>query len=71
MNPCPFCGSYDIRHHASSGLGLGRRFKCRGCHAEGPPARVDIRGATAQETDQLRAEEAARLWNGRAHALVG
>ena len=67
MKPCPFCGGRDIRHHASPGL--GRRFKCRSCHAEGPPARLDIRGATTQETDRLRMEAAAELWNGRTHAL--
>ncbi len=69
MKPCPFCGETDIKHHAS--VGLGRRFKCSRCHAEGPPARMDIRGATQPETDRLRRDEAARLWNGRCIASRG
>ena len=64
MKPCPFCGGIDIKHYAA---GVGRRFKCADCHAEGPPARPDIRGATTQDTDRLRREAAATLWNLRRH----
>jgi hypothetical protein len=66
LKPCPFCGSRDIKHYAHP---LGRRFKCCGCRAEGPPARIDTRGTDAAETYRMRTEEAATLWNGRTHAL--
>lgn len=63
IKPCPFCGGVDIRHYAAS---VGRRFKCRECHAEGPAVLKDIRGSTTQETDRLRMEAARDLWNKRA-----
>ncbi len=62
MKPCPFCGGLEIRYYAS---GIGRRFKCMDCHAEGPPAQCDIKGDSTHDTSRLRTEAAATMWNGR------
>ena len=60
--PCPFCGSTDIRYHATGG---GHRFRCRHCLTEGPIGRA-FEGAGTWETSRLRTDDAARLWNARA-----
>lgn len=64
MNSCPFCGGLDIRWSKSY---VGHiRFKCMGCHAEGPPLLREVRGESATETTKLRTQEALNLWNRRA-----
>jgi hypothetical protein len=62
VKPCPFCGSRNIRYHASD---MGHLFRCLGCYAEGPPGGLD-QGSTGQETRRLRTEAAAKAWNRRA-----
>lgn len=59
--PCPFCGSTDIRYHATGG---GHRFRCRYCRTDGPVGRA-LKGVSAQETSRLRTDDAFRLWNKR------
>lgn len=66
LKPCPFCGARDIRHHATRTFVIGRRFECMVCHAEGPPARWDLKGVDARDTDRLRMNEALSRWNRRA-----
>ncbi len=63
MKPCPFCGSTDIVHHASTLI--GRRVSCKSCYAEGPPAPYALKGHSTNETDRLRRDAAYENWNRR------
>lgn len=66
LKPCPFCGGTDIRHHATLTYEIGRRVKCMSCHAEGPPARWDLKGDNARDTERRRRNAAFEAWNRRA-----